>query len=199
MKKVLVIVLIFVMIFAVGLPLYLGPDDISDCKAPSETGHCQKVDVIVAVSGGDTKARTDEAINLYKNDWADKLMFSGAAADKSGPSNAEVMREIAESRGVDLADIITEELSETTAENASNTAKLIHERGYKSIILVTSAYHQRRTSIEFSKALGSGVRILNHPVKNDSQWSSWWWLTPYGWILGLGEIFKILIVGFARL
>lgn len=199
MKKALIAGLIVVVVFAFGLPMYLGPDDISGCEAPTEDGRCQKVDVIVAVSGGDTEARTSEAINLYKNGWAGKLLFSGAAADKTGPSNAEVMRKMAERRGVDWGDIITEEQSETTAENAENTAALIRERGYGRIILVTSAYHQRRTSLEFNKVLGGEVQILNHPVKNDSQWSSWWWLTPYGWILGLGEIFKILIAGFARL
>lgn len=108
MKKALIAGLIVVVVFAFGLPMYLGPDDISGCEAPTEDGRCQKVDVIVAVSGGDTEARTSEAINLYKNGWAGKLLFSGAAADKTGPSNAEVMRKMAERRGVDWGDIITE-------------------------------------------------------------------------------------------
>lgn len=177
----------------IGLPLYLGPDDIAGCQSPSETGKCQKVDAIVAVSGGDTMARTDEAIKLYKAGWAPLLVFSGAAADKKGPSNAKVMRERALHQNVPSKDILTDETSATTAENAQNTASIVKNRSIKRLLLVTSAYHQRRAGIEFNKQLGGAAEVVNHPVANDNQWSSWWWMTPYGWVLGVGEIIKIII------
>ena len=43
-------------------------------------GDCRKADAIVVVSGGDTNARTDEAIKLYKEGWAPLIVVSGAAA-----------------------------------------------------------------------------------------------------------------------
>lgn len=199
MKKLIIVAGVFALVLAIGLPLYLGPDDIRGCSEPAGVGKCQPVDVIVAVSGGDTNARTDEAIRLYKAGWSDSLLFSGAAADKSGPSNAQAMMQRALNSGVPAEVIRTEEKSTTTAENAQNTAEMLRESGDKRILLVTSAYHQRRTSIEFMRALDHNATIVNHPVANDSQWVDWWWLTPYGWVLGIGEIIKIIIVSFASL
>ena len=74
----------------VGISLYLSPDDIKDCSAPGD-GHCQKADAIIVVSGGDTNARTDESIKLYKDGWASTIIMSGAVVDKSGPSNTRQM------------------------------------------------------------------------------------------------------------
>lgn len=190
--KLITTLALIALLLTIGLPLYLGPDDLSGCKEPTSEGRCQTADAIIAISGGDTAARTAEAIAMYNDGWAPKLIFSGAAADKSGPSNAEVMREQALASGVPGSVIIIEDLSNTTAENAENTAAVVEKMGLKRVILVTSAYHQRRASIEFGKRLGSDVTIVNHPVANDKQWSSWWWLTPYGWVLGIGELIRIL-------
>ncbi len=193
MKNFLLGLTILALVLTVGLPLFLGPDDLVGCSKPIDDGRCAKVDAIITISGGDTTARTNEAIRLYKDGWADKLIFSGAAADKSGPSNAEVMRDLAIEKGVDPDVVSIEEFSSNTAENALNTAALVHDMSLKRVMLVTSAYHQRRASIEFSKRLGPAVEIVNHPVANDNQWSNWWWMTPYGWVLGLGEVVKIIL------
>lgn len=190
--KLITTLAIIALLLTIGLPLYLGPDDLSGCREPASEGRCQTADAIIAISGGDTSARTAEAIDLYQNGWAPKLIFSGAAADKSGPSNAEVMREQALASGVPGSVITIEDLSSNTAENAENTAAVVERMGLNRVILVTSAYHQRRASIEFGKRLGGEVTIVNHPVANDKQWSSWWWLTPYGWVLGIGELIRIL-------
>ncbi|HMR73214.1 MAG TPA: YdcF family protein, partial [Candidatus Saccharibacteria bacterium] len=89
MKKLLLFVVLFLLAITFFLPLYLGPDDLAGCASlPDATGRCEKADAIVAVSGGDTMARVDQAIELYKNGWATMLIFSGAALDKTGPSNA---------------------------------------------------------------------------------------------------------------
>ena len=71
------------------------------------------------------------------------MIFSGAAADKSGPSNASVMRTIAVG-ALDESKIYIDENAETTKENAENVAKILEDRDVKSIILVTSGYHQKR-------------------------------------------------------
>lgn len=192
MKSIVLTVVSLALILTVGLPLYLGPDDLSGCQEPSTNGKCITADAIIAISGGDTSARTAEAIRLYQEGWATRLIFSGAAADKSGPSNAEVMKEQALESNIPSSAITIDEFSNTTAENAQNTAELIRKMELKRVILVTSVYHQRRASIEFSKRLGETVKIVNHPVANDNQWSSWWWATPYGWVLGVGEVIKIM-------
>lgn len=197
MRKILLLAIVILLTITFFLPLYLGPDDLAGCPSlPEHSGRCQKADAIVAVSGGDTTARVDEAVRLYKDGWASILIFSGAALDKSGPSNAKAMLAHAVQSGVPAEAIMVEETSETTSENATNTARLVRDKEVKRIILVTSAYHQRRASLEFQRAFGAGVTVVNRPAANDKQWSRWWWLTPYGWWLGVSEVVKIIVSGF---
>jgi len=195
------LVLVAFAVVIIGLGAYLAPDGLSHCKAqPTDSQDCQSVDAIVAISGGDTPARTAQAIALYKNGWAKLLVFSGAAADKAGPSNAEAMKRQAEAEGIEPDAIIIEETSETTKQNAANATNLFANRGIHSVILVTSAYHQRRAGLEFGERAGSAIKIINHPVTSDNQWSPWWWLTPGGWWLAISEVFKIIVfyVGASR-
>ena len=182
---------IVLVVLVVGLNFYLAPDDLLNCPKPGD-GNCLPADAIVVVSGGDTNARTDEAIELYKNKWAPRLIMSGAAADKAGLSNAAAMKKRAISQGVMPENILIEEKSETTKQNAEEVKKIIADRQYQRIILVTSGYHMRRTQLEFSAQL-EGVKIISHPTTNGKDWGAVWWLTPWGWWLALGELVKIAI------
>ena len=195
--KLIVTLIIFIIMGAVlvsGIGAYLGPDGLKDCgQSPSTQTDCESVDAIVAISGGDTSARTAQAIDLYKNDWASLLIFSGAAADKSGPSNAEAMKRQAIDEGVPEKDILIDETSETTKENANNTVDMVRKYKINSVILVTSGYHQRRAGLEFGQRAGMEIKVVNHPVKSDKQWSPTWWTTPTGWYLAVSEMFKIIV------
>ena len=172
------------------LTFYLQPNSFIGCgDTPTGEGNCREADAIVAVSGGDTFARTDEAIKLYQNGWADKLIFAGAAQDKSGPSNAAVMANRAIQAGVPISVIEVDEDSATTAENAANTSSILKDNDIHTVILVTSGYHQRRASLEFNKRAGDTM-VLNHPT-NDKDWNGLWWATPRGWWLAGGELAKI--------
>ena len=192
MIRSLIISLVAVTAITMGLSVYLQPDDLRNCgETPSSNTNCQTVDAIVAISGGDTEARAKEAVVLYKNGWSNVLIFSGAAQDKTGPSNAAVMKKIAIEVGAPESVILLDESSETTKENAQNTQKLFTEHHLKSIILVTSGYHQRRASLEFNKYT-EGVTILNHSTESDENWSVWWWTTPQGWWLAVNEFVRII-------
>lgn len=174
---------------------YLSPDDLARCDSrPTNSEGCEQADAIVAVSGGDTRARTNEAVTLYKRGWADTLIFSGAAADKSGPSNASAMRDQALAEGVPDSSIIIEELSETTQQNAVLSSDVLTENEFQRVVLVTSAYHQRRAGLVFQRSAGSHIEVVNHPVRSDNQWSSGWWLTFTGWKLAISELVKIILV-----
>jgi uncharacterized SAM-binding protein YcdF (DUF218 family) len=192
MIRHLIAFFVVVILTIVGLSIYLQPDDLSSCgKTPGTGNNCQSVDAIVAVSGGDTEARANEAIALYKNGWSDTLIFSGAAQDKTGPSNAAVMKTHAIEEGVPDSAIYLDEYSETTKQNAENSQTIFTKLNIKSVILVTSGYHQRRASLEFNKRTHD-VTILNHPVQTDKDWSFWWWVAPHGWWLAIGELVKII-------
>jgi uncharacterized SAM-binding protein YcdF (DUF218 family) len=185
----------FAVVLVLGITLvgvYLAPDDLSKCgDKPSNGANCQKADAIVAVSGGNTAVRTAEAIRLYENGWADMLIFSGAALDEYSPSNAEVMRTQAIKAGVPADDIIIEQDSRTTHQNANNVVRLFKEHNVNQIIVVTSPYHQRRAGLEFQHLAGGSLSVRNHPAANDPDWSAVWWLTPRGWWLAGSELVKI--------
>lgn len=190
-KHLLISAILFIVVIF-GISFYLQSDDLAKCdKSPSSTTGCQSVDAIVAISGGDTGARTREAVDLYKNGWAHTLIFSGAAQDKTSQSNAAAMRGIAISLGVSESVIKLDEYAETTKQNAENSGSIFKQLNIKSVILVTSGYHQRRAGLEFSKRT-TGVNIINHPDVNDKDWSMWWWLTPGGWWLAISESIKIV-------
>lgn len=183
-----------IVLMIIGISFYLQPNDFIGCGDHPETSgtKCIKADAIVVVSGGDTGARTDEGIKLFENGWANSIVFSGAAQDKSGPSNAATMRLRAINAGVPSASIYVEEQSATTEENALNTHAIFTDNNFNSVILVTSGYHQRRSELEFKKE-NTNITVLNHPLLKDKDWSYLWWLTPRGWWLAGGEIVKIII------
>jgi uncharacterized SAM-binding protein YcdF (DUF218 family) len=192
MIKWLLIIPILMAALIIGISFYLQPNDFIGCQETplAETTQCESVDAIVVVSGGDTNARTDEGIKLFKSGWADALVLSGAAQDKSGPSNAAAMRARAQAAGVPFSAIYIDEYSETTEQNAENTQSIFSRNGFEKVILVTSGYHQRRANLEFEKRANT-VQILNHPLLFDQDWSLWWWLSPRGWWLAGGELAKI--------
>lgn len=193
MVKGIIIFFTVVIVFIVGITMFLSPNSLSNCSnVPTDLTGCEAADAIVAVSGGDTTGRAQTAIDLYKNGWAPLIIFSGAAADKAGPSNASVMRDQAIAQGVPADDIRIEEASEDTYENAEKTAKIFESEGVDSAILVTSSYHQKRVALEFSSQSPNMI-FRSYPSTSDNQWSVWWWTNPYGWYLATSEVVKIIV------
>ena len=190
--KWLIGVVVLLVALIVGLSIYLQPNNFIGCgDKPIADTQCDKADAIVVVSGGDTEARTAAGISLYKNGWADYLVLSGAAYDKSGPSNAAAMKLQAEDAGVPAEVILIDEDAVNTQQNAENTQSIFEENKFEDVILVTSGYHQRRASLEFNKGAET-VTIRNYPVLSDDDWSWYWWVTPRGWWLAGGEVVKII-------
>ena len=183
--KVMLIVIasILVIMGILVSPYFISPQD-----------HLEKADAIVAISGGDTTARTEEAVNLYKDKWSDKLILSGAALDPTSKSNAKAMKEIAVSMGVKPQDVYLDEFSRNTRDNAKNVGGIIAEKGIKTIILVTSPYHQRRAYLEFNRVLPDDVKIINHSAPDESWNRRDWWKTPKNFFLTLSESVKTLYI-----
>lgn len=190
-KWFLILIPVALVATIIGLTIYLQPNDFLGCSnTPVDTAPCQKADAIVVVSGGDTEARTQAGINLYRKGWADVLVLSGAALDKTGPSNAAAMRLQALDSGVPENAIVIEENAANTQQNATNAKSIFEERHFGNVILVTSGYHQRRASLEFTKRADS-VTIRNYPIM-DKDWNWYWWMTPRGWWLAAGETAKVI-------
>jgi uncharacterized SAM-binding protein YcdF (DUF218 family) len=188
--KWLIIIPVTAVLVILGISVYLQPNDFLGCneRPVSQGTECRAADAIVVVSGG---ARTDVGIALYQRGWGDYLVLSGAAQDKTGPSNAAVMRQRALASGVPDSHILIDEFAETTTENARNSQSIFKQEGFSSVILVTSGYHQRRATLEFGRLAGS-AQVRNWPVLSDQDWSfALWWLTPRGWWLAGGDLIRI--------
>lgn len=188
MKRSFVVIGVFAIIIGLlaattffGLGFYLSPQS-----------KLTKADAIVAVSGGDTAARAIEAARLYNENYAPNIIFSGAALDPNSPSNARAMELIAQKAGVNPKDIELDEAAMDTRQNALGVAEIVKREKYKSIILVTSPYHQRRVYTLFRKALGKDFVIINHSSKDDLWRRSNWWATEYSRDLTISEAEKTL-------
>lgn len=193
--KLLISIVLALVVFILGLSIYLQPNSFAPCASAgpsSERNNCQRADAIVAVSGGDTYARVRHAVEMYQKGWAEYIVFSGAARDTTGPSNAAAMRSQAIESGIASEVILVEEDSLNTQQNAINTRELLAAHDINDIILVTSGYHQRRAHLEFNSFLPGDTMTIRNAPTNDRDWNGWWWLTPRGWTLAVGEFGRII-------
>jgi uncharacterized SAM-binding protein YcdF (DUF218 family) len=187
MKRVAIgLVVTLLVLSGLGVAVFFGIGYYLSPQSP-----LAKADAIVAISGGETDARTAEAVRLYQDGWAPHIIFSGAALDSTGPSNAKVMAAAAEKAGVPADAIMLDETSINTRGNAANVAALIRTYNYHSIILVSSPSHQRRASIAFQHELGGQFTIINHSSYDQNWRRSHWWATGYSRGLTYSELQKV--------
>jgi uncharacterized SAM-binding protein YcdF (DUF218 family) len=100
---------------------------------------------VIVVLAGEEKESVEYGAYLFREEWAkkDRIIMSG------GPlvwkySWSSLMKEHDEHLGIPGKNILLEDKSLTTEENARYTKEILQKNGYKSVILVTSPYHSRR-------------------------------------------------------
>ena len=101
---------------------------------------------------------------LYNQGGAPKLILSGGRVTwrgGSGASEAGDMKEIATAMNVPEADILLEETSLNTRQNAVNVKALMAEQNIDSLLLVTSALHMPRSVAIFRKV---GIDVTPAPT-----------------------------------
>ena len=76
------------------------------------------------------------------------VLISGGDVDQTGASEAAVYAAVLRQLDVPAADLVLEEQSRSTWENARNVAALL-QRSSSNVVLVTSAGHMRRASLYF--------------------------------------------------
>jgi uncharacterized SAM-binding protein YcdF (DUF218 family) len=169
-------------LFAVlaGIGHYL---DVSDPLA--------KADAIVAISG-DTGARLETAVELWKAGYAPRLILSGSSSDPQSVPSAELMRRSALAQGVPASAVVVEGESATTEENAVRVTRLMSALELRSAILVTSPYHQRRAAMLFAREFGrAGIALRNHPADDPSWDPNTWWTHDSSRAVTLIELAKL--------
>ncbi|MBX9455269.1 MAG: YdcF family protein [Rhizobium sp.] len=120
-----------------------------------------RADAIVVLTGG--YQRIDRAVELLQAGAGTRLLISGVNPATTGNH----IRLLTRSPG-DLFQCcvdIGHDAQDTTG-NATETARWIRDRGYKSIILVTNNYHMPRSMAELQRT-DHGTRFIAYPVPTD--------------------------------
>jgi uncharacterized SAM-binding protein YcdF (DUF218 family) len=126
--------------------------------------------------------RLTDAVVLYKKGWVKKLLISGGDGNLMGKKSpeAEKTEPFLLQMGVRQEDILLESKSRNTHENALFTKQLLDSQQLiqPKILLITSAFHMRR-SIGCFKKEGLNVQPFPaHFIGEQASWQASYWLTP---------------------
>lgn len=142
-------------------------------------------DGIVVLTGG--SSRISDAVELLAAGYGKRLLISGvhptnAASDisRSLPDNLQPFVKCC----VDL-----DHSAVNTRSNAAETRRWAHERGFKSLIVVTSNYHMPRAIVELSHAMPD-IELIPFAVVGDKWRDEPWWMS--------GGTFRLLLSEYAK-
>lgn len=101
------------------------------------------------------KLRTDKGFELWRAGLAPTVIISGGKSKITGLIESNIMAAYAIDRGLPIENILLEERSTSTRENAEGSLKLMAERDLTTAIVVTSSYHTWRSCRVFRALAGS--------------------------------------------
>lgn len=142
----------------------------NDCLKPT--------DAIILLEG-DGFHRFQKAVDLYKKGLGKKIVFSGAIVQKEyGSYPFEEVKPFILNAGVPEEDLIHEDKSLQTQQQAVEVVKMAMDNGWKRLALVASHEHQYRAYLTFLRQVldsKSGIILYNTPVRNLD------WFVDSGW------------------
>lgn len=145
-------------------------------------------EALVALTGGTDRLAT--AVELLKNGKAQKLLISGVNKNVDW----SLLTKTVENLPDELSERITLGHSAcNTEENALESKAWMEKNGFKSVRLVTAAYHMPRSLSEFKAAMpDADIRV--YPVFTTSFKNTEWWKWRGSAALLISEYTKFLIV-----
>ena len=140
----------------------------------AEIKPARNADGIVVFTGG--SSRVSDAMELLADGYGKRLLISGvhptnAASDisRSLPDNSPPDNQALLSCCVDL-----DRSAVNTRSNAAETRRWARDRGFKSLIVVTSNYHMPRAIVELSHAMPD-IALIPYAVVGDRWRDEPWW------------------------
>ena len=137
----------------------------------------KSADVLIVLGGEHNGERTRRAIEIYKQDYAGRILFSDGTNLSWRTKAVDEMTALASSLDVPQDSIFTEESSKSTYENAIFTKEILEEKGWKSAIVVTTYWHTRRVKMIFDHVYkDSGISLSYAPAREQSNDNlhGWW-------------------------
>ena len=138
-----------------------------------------KADGIVVLTGAAT--RIPDAINLLTSDYGKRLLITGVHRTTS---EREIARLNALNERIFACCIDLDKSALNTLGNAIETRRWVRDRGFTSLIVVTSSWHMPRAMVELSHQLPD-AKLIAFPVVSEKIRSEPWLTNP--------EIAKLLL------
>lgn len=144
----------------------------------------RKADGIVVLTGG--SSRVSDAMELLAAGYGKRLLISGVH-----PTNeaSDISRSVPDSQGLMRCCVDLDRSAVNTRSNAAETRRWARERGFKSLIVVTSNYHMPRAIVELSHAMPD-VTLIPFAVVGDKWRDEPWWTS--------GGTFRLLLSEYAK-
>jgi uncharacterized SAM-binding protein YcdF (DUF218 family) len=141
-------------------------------------------DGIVVLTGG--SSRVSDAMELLAGGYGKRLLISGVH-----PTNAasDISRSLPENQSLMGCCVDLDHSAVNTRSNAFETRRWARERGFKSLIVVTSNYHMPRAIVELSHALPD-VELIPFSVIGDKWRDEPWWTS--------GATLRLLLSEYAK-
>ncbi len=129
----------------------------------------RKADGIVVLTGG--SSRVSDAMELLAAGYGRRLLISGVH-----PASAvsDISRSLSEHQSFLNCCVDLDRSAVNTRSNAAQTRLWVQERGFRSLIVVTSNYHMPRAIFELSHAMPDTVLIPYVVVGEKWRDEPWW-------------------------
>jgi uncharacterized SAM-binding protein YcdF (DUF218 family) len=160
----------FGFVAAVGILLY-GVYLYRQIRDSAVRDEAQQADAIVVLGAAQyngrpspvLKARLDHAYELFENGYASAIITTGSYGPDPNFSEAQVSTKYLVQRGVDAANIVTEQGSGTTYDSIRAASNLVHQKGWKSVLVVSDGFHLFRVKKMFAD---NGITAYTSPAPN---------------------------------
>jgi uncharacterized SAM-binding protein YcdF (DUF218 family) len=139
-----------------------------------------------SIPSSDMTVRIVDTVRLYKKYKLPIIVSGGSVPGKV--KEAVVVGRFLNDLGVNPKDIILEDSSRDTVENALYVKGIFNKKGYKKGLLVTSAYHIRRSEFLFKK---TGIDVYPHSCGIASDKSAL--LNLYDFLPNIGNLDKTAV------
>ena len=150
----------------------------------TEEKPAQKADGIVVLTGG--SSRVSDAMELLAGGYGGRLLISGVH-----PTNAasDISRSLSDNQSLLTCCVDLDRSAINTRSNAAETRRWARERGFKSLIVVTSNYHMPRAIVELTHAMPD-IQLIPFAVVGDKWRDEPWWTSGAAFRLLLSEYVK---------